>query len=230
LNAFFGVPKAQRDFPEVGFFTPKVDTPAANALRVMLAGGLRALTPELRLDWARLLVSFGVRTPEALREMGPAETEKAFTLVEAAAKGPPKDEATVTKIIKDNIGLLKRNFPLQAAMEISVDPTKLNALDRMMWWTRKWDRDVILAGDRPLLTSPRQTYPCGIPLDNPDCLIVLPVAPNAVFFASANSKTKAKMRRMALSRLANLVNQETIFRATCVYASDGSQAKFISST
>jgi len=236
LNVFFGVSKAQRDFPEVGFFTPKVDTPAADVLRVMLASGLRELTPEQRIDWARLLVSFGVRTPEALREMGPAETEKAFMLVEAAAKGPPEDEATVTKIIRENIGLFRRNFPLRAAMEISTDPTKLHALDRMTWWIRKWNRDVILIGDRPLLTYPRQKYPCGIrqkypcgiPLDSRDCLIILPIAPNAVFFACANPKTQTKMRRMAPSRLANLVNQETIFRATCVYASDGSHAKFIS--
>jgi len=228
LNAFFGVSKAQRDFPEVGFFTPMVDTPAADALRVLLAGGVRTLAPEQRIDWARLLVSFGVRTPETLREMGPAETEKAFTLVEAAAKGPPEDEAKVTKIIKKNINLFRRNFPLQAAMEISTDPTKLHALDRMTWWVRKWDRNVILIGDRPLLTYPRQNYPCGIPLDSRDCLIVLPIAPNAAFFACANPKTQTKMRRMALSRLANLVNQETIFRATCVYASDGSHAKFIS--
>jgi len=116
----------------------------------------------------------------------------------------------------------------QAAMEISIDPTKLHALDRMTWWIRKWNRDVILIGDRPLLTYPRQKYPCGIPLDSRDCLIVLPIAPNAVFFACANPKSQTKMRRMALSRLANLANQETIFRATCIYASDGSHAKFIS--
>jgi hypothetical protein len=227
LNTFFGVSKEQRAFPEVGFFTPIVDTPAADALRVMLASGVRALTPKQRVDWARLLVSFGVRTPETLREMGPAETEKALALVEAAAKGPPEDEANVTKIIKKNLVLFRRNFPLHAAMEISTDPTKLHALDWMTWWIRKWDRDVILIGDRPLLTYPRQKYSCGIPLDSRDCLIILPIAPNAVFFGCANPKTQAKMRRMARSRLANLVNQETIFRATCVYANDGSQAKFI---
>jgi putative ABC transport system substrate-binding protein len=34
--------------------------------------------------------------------------------------------------------------------------------------------DIIVANgraNRPLLTSPRMTYPCGIPLDNPACLI-----------------------------------------------------------
>jgi Protein of unknown function (DUF4238) len=228
LNVFFGAPKAQRDFPEVGFFTPIVDTPAADALRVMLASGLRALTPEQRIDWARLLISFAARTPEALRDMGPKETDKAFALLESAAKGPPEDEATVTKIIKKNMGMFRRNFPLRAAMEITTDPTKHYALDSMKWWIRKWERGAILIGDRPLLTYPRQKYPCGIPLNSPDCLIVLPIAPNAVFFACGNPKTRTKMRQMPLSRLANLVNEETIFRATCVYASDGSLAAFVS--
>jgi hypothetical protein len=70
LNTYFGVHVSQSDFPETGFFTPRVDTPAASALRVMLARGVRALTPKQRMDWARLLVSFAVRTPETLREMG----------------------------------------------------------------------------------------------------------------------------------------------------------------
>lgn len=228
LNTFFGVTSGQRDFPEVGFFTPRVDTPAAIALQSLIGGGVRALSQGQRIDWARLLVSFAVRTPEALREMGPAETEKAFSLVEAAAKGAPEDEARVSEIIKINMNLLKRNMPLSAAMEISTDPAKLNAVSEMAWWVRRWDRDIILIGDRPLLTYPRQRFPCGIPLDSRDCLIVLPITPKAVFFACANGKTKTKMRRMAPSRLANLVNEETIFRATCVYASNGSHAAFIS--
>src|SRR5262245_64840949 len=76
LNTYFGVHASQRDLPETGFFTPVVDTPAAMALRVISKEGHSALTPAQRLDWARLLVSFGVRTPEALRDMGPNETRK----------------------------------------------------------------------------------------------------------------------------------------------------------
>ena len=81
LNNYFGVRASQRDFPETGFFTPRIDTPAATALQVMLKRGIRALTPAQRIDWARLLISFGVRTPETLRDMGPKETKKAFALV-----------------------------------------------------------------------------------------------------------------------------------------------------
>jgi Protein of unknown function (DUF4238) len=227
LNTFFGVSKSQRDFPESGFFTPHVDTPAAVALRVMLSDGVRALTSKQRIDWARLLVSFGVRMPETLRDMGPTETKKAFDLVETTAKGPPEDERKVSALVQQNLKTFQRNFPLQAAIEISLDPAKLAAVNGMQWWSRRWDRDAILIGDRPLLTAPRMRYPCGIPLNDPSCLIFLPIAPDAVFFASAHPKTRAKVRRMAQGKLARIVNEESIWRSTSVYAANRSMASFI---
>jgi Protein of unknown function (DUF4238) len=227
LNTFFGVHASQRDLPETGFFTPHVDTPAATALRVMLARGVRALTPKQRVNWARLLVSFAVRTPEALRVMGPQETKKAFDLVEAIAKSPPEDKRKVTALIHANIQIFKRNFPLNVAMDLSTDPEKLAAVDGMTWWIRRWARPAILIGDRPLLTFPRMRHPCGIPLDNSSCLIALPIRPNAVFFASANRKTKDKARKISPTKIALAVNEETIWRSTCVYASDQSLASFV---
>jgi hypothetical protein len=226
LNVFFGVSKSQRDLPETKFFTPCVDTPAAAALRTILDDGVRALIPTQRIDWARFLVSFGVRTPEALREMGPAETAKAFELVKANAIGTPEQERKVNTLIQNNMQTLQRNFPLQAAVDISSDPEKLEKVAGMQWWVRRWDQKAILIGDRPLLTAPRMEYPCGIPLNVPSCLIVLPIAPGAVFFASANPKTQAKVRKMAHGRLARIVNEESIWRSTCVYFPDGSMAKF----
>jgi hypothetical protein len=227
LNIFFGVHVSQRDFQETGFFTPYIDTPAAAAWRVMLANGVRALTSKQRMDWARLLVSFGVRTPETLRDMGPKETRKAFDLVKATAKGPSDDQQKVTALIDKNMQIFQRNFPLSIAMELSADPRKLAAIDGMLWWIRRWERPVILIGDRPLLTFPRMQYPCGIPLHNPSCVIALPIAPNAVFFASANARTRSSARRKAPGRLAYAVNEESIWRSTCVYAFDKSLASFV---
>jgi hypothetical protein len=228
LNTFFGVPASESDLPETKFFTPVVDTPAAAALQVMLAKGVRALSAKQRMDWARLLVSFAVRTPETLQQMGPQETIKAFDLVKAIAKGPPEEEAKVTALIEANLELFKQNFPRNIAMELSTDPQKLYAVNGMSWWIRRWCRPTILIGDRPVLTFPRMRYPCGIPLDNPRCLIALPIAPNAVFFASADPKTKSKTRMMPLSKIALKVNGETICRSTSVvYARDKSLASFV---
>jgi Protein of unknown function (DUF4238) len=227
LNTYFGVGTSQRDFPETGFFTPRVDTPAATALQVMLEKGVSALTSAQRMDWARLLVSFAVRTPETLREMGPRETKKAFELVKATAKGPPDAEHRVSALIQKNMRTFERNFPLNIAMDLSTDPEKLATVDHMTWWIRRWSRSKILIGDRPLLTFPRLSHPCGIPLNDPSCLIALPIAPTAVFFASANEKTKNRARKMTLSKIAIAVNEETIWRSTCIYASDKSLAPFL---
>jgi hypothetical protein len=229
LNVLFGVSASQRDFPETGFFTPHVDTPAAVALQVMLSKGIDALSPKQRIDWARLLISFGVRTPETLRVMGPQETKKAFDLVEAIAKGPPEDERQVTALIKANMALFERNFPLNVAMDLSTDPEKLEAVNGMAWWIRRWPRSAILIGDRPLLTFPRAPRPCGIPLNDPSCLIVLPLSPQRAFFASADAKTRGKVRKMSVGRIATIVNEETIWRSSCTYARDKSLAKFIMS-
>ena len=227
LNVFFGVPKSQSDLPETHFFTPCVDTPAAAALRTISDRGVRALTQAQRTDWARFLVSFGVRTPEALREMGPAETAKAFELTKTIAKGTPAQNSKVDTIIQNNLQTLQRNFSLQAAIDISSDAEKLMKVANMQWWVRRWDQGAILIGDRPLLTAPRMNYPCGIPLNDLSCLIVLPIAPDAVFFASANPKTQAKVRKMAHGRLARIVNDETIWRSTCVFFPDCLMAKFV---
>jgi hypothetical protein len=227
LNVFFGVQVSQRDFPETGFFTPYVDTPAAAALQMMLETGVRTLTPEQRTKWARLILSFGVRTPETLRVMGPRETKRAFEVAKAMAKGVPEDERRVTALIEQNMRIFQRNFPLNAAINLGTDPQKLATVCGMEWWIRRWPRPAILIGDRPLLTYPRVRYPCGIPLNVPSCLIALPIAPNAVFFASANRRTRGCARKRALGTIAHAVNEETIFRSTCIYAPDKSFASFV---
>jgi hypothetical protein len=152
---------------------------------------------------------------------------KAFKLVEASAKGRLDAERQVTAIIDREMPKFTRNFPLNAAMDICTDPAKLAKLVRMQWWIRRWPRPAILIGNRPLLTYPRAPYPCGIPLDNPSLLVALPIAPNAVFFASAGAKTRDKMRNMARGKIASLVNEETIWRSTIAYAIDNSLASFV---
>src|ERR1700722_303638 len=182
LNAFYGAPRSQRNAPEDQFFTPQIDTPANDALTTMLSGGVQSLSPEQRYSWARFIVSFAVRTPETLRQMGPLETRKGLKKAQDCAGRPPDLEIAISKIIERKMPELERNWPLTIAMELASNPEKIAAVIAMDWWTRQLDRDDILVGDRPLLAMPRMPYPCGIPLNNPGCLVILPVAPNALFF------------------------------------------------
>jgi hypothetical protein len=93
----------------------------------------------------------------------------------------------------------------------------------MEWWLRWFDRNKLLISDRPLLAYPGTRYPCGIPLDNPDCLIALPIAPNIVFFASANRETRTEIRRRAPSKIVHAINTETVMSCVdFVYGCDDS--------
>jgi len=180
----------------------------------MLRDGLSALTPAQRTDWAGLLVSLGVRTPETLRQMGPDEWTKAIALVKNNRAEDADGEVIVDQILDDAHNQLRRNTPLNVAMDLAADPVKRMQLQDMTWWCRKSDRDNVLIGDRPLLSSPRMPYPCGMPLDDPCASIIMPMDSRTMFFASANPKTRSKIRSMSLGRIVNLVNEETIWRAT----------------
>ncbi len=228
LNSFTGLVGPGRDAPEHEFFTPLVDTPAARACTVLLTQGVTGLTLKQREAWARLLISFAVRTPETLLSMGPAEFRKAMEIARVKITGPPDVDARATEFIKREMLSLERNVPIRVAMDLTSEPAKCDAVATMHWWLRRVPCNTILVGDRPLLAYPRVTNPCGIPLDNPDCLIALPVAPDTVFFASRNTGTRAKVRRAAHGRLARIVNEETIWRAAeRVYMLDGSMSDFI---
>jgi hypothetical protein len=118
---------------------------------------------------------------------------------------------------------LERNIPLQIAMEFAVDETKVGPVIGMHWWLRRFDPASVLIGDRPLLSQPSANWPCGIAIDDPNCLIVLPIAPHLVFFGSANVKHRTSIRREGARKLARNINMRTMEAAVdYVYAADGS--------
>ena len=91
--------------------------------------------------------------------------------------------------------VLERTIPINMAIQLAADPTKISAVAAMEWWLRRFEGKSLLFSDRPLLTQPRIAQPCGIALGNLSCLIILPVAPDTVFFATADPKVRAKVRR-----------------------------------
>jgi hypothetical protein len=198
LNALHGVPREWQNAVEDQFFTPCVDTPADAALKSMLSGGVQMMTAAHRVAWARFLVTFGLRTPETLREMGPTEFRRAMEIVRGRVPGSFKAGEMKSE---------ERNIPLFIAMDLGNGSEHRDTVVAMYWWLERFDRRTILIGDRPLLSNVAIPYPCGIPLDDPNCLIVLPVSPDTVFFASP----KPGMRRTVTGAvLAQIVNEETI--------------------
>jgi Protein of unknown function (DUF4238) len=228
LNAFFGAPAAHRHAPERDYFTPQIDTPAAGALKAIVDGGVKTLSPAQRYSWARFLVSLGVRTPETLRVMGPAEWRKGIAQAQARGHEGAPIEAILQKWFEDNKRALERNKPLEIAMDLSSDPTKIAPIKEMQWWARRFRGNSLLLSDRPLLAWPRMPYPCGMPLDDRNCLIVLPISPNIAFLATANAKYRRKINQMPEGRLARSINEQSIWRAAeYVFAADDSSEAFI---
>ena len=72
----------------------------------------------------------------------------------------------------------------------------------------------------PLIVVPR--------LDDPTCVIALPLSPTLVFFATHQLKVAEKITSIPISRLARAVNQETVRLANqFIFSKDQSQANFI---
>src|SRR5476651_744301 len=105
----------------------------------------------------------------------------------------PEVEATVNALIAAEMRALERNVPFAIATELAADPAKLFAIRTMKWWTRKFDTRELLIGDRPLISTPAAKWPCGIAINDPNCIVALAISPSTVFFAAANPKTRTNM-------------------------------------
>lgn len=228
LNRLLGVPKLLQYSPETDHWTPRIDTPAAVALRILLDSGPTALTEDQRMDWARFLIAFAARTPETLRIMGAKAAEKGFSDAKAVAKGPPELEALVDALLDKHKTMIMHNMPLHVATSLTHDPALVLPVSAMHWWVRTWDKNALLIGNRPLMSAPPSAYPCGISLDHPNCLIALPIAPNKLFLAARNPRSKTVAGDISLSRLAHLVNEETIRQSTTIHAADTRLERFVS--
>jgi hypothetical protein len=223
------VSASSEDAPDQDLFALHVDGPAASVLDTMFRHGVLSLTADERSAWAHLIVSLGARTPEAFRLFEAADDRDAKQMT-AAGYGDPSlgAQPVATALLERDRPLAERNVSIKRAMELAADPTRISKVAAMEWWLRRFEGRTILFSDRPLLAQPRIAQPCGVTLHDPSCLIILPVAPDTVFFATADPKVRAKVRKTPKGKLVNAINEEIVWRAArYVYAQDGSLTAFI---
>ena len=77
------------------------------------------------------------------------------------------------------------DWPRRAATEYPWDPSKFNVIASMEWWIERFDGSRLLICDQPWLVHPYRTRYGGFPLDNPDLIVGLPIAPMAFFVAAS---------------------------------------------
>jgi hypothetical protein len=229
LNACHGLPTTSHGGElEPEALVPQIDTPAERALRCMIEWGVADLPADLRTAWARLIATFAIRTPETLGALGAGEFRKVTEMAPGIADLPPRLQAVGAALGARHSSAPERNVPPNPSLELASDRTSTSIVAAMDWWLRRFAGRTILLSDRPLLSQPRVRCPCGIALDDPDCLIMLPVATDTVFFATANPAIQAKIRKTPKGKLARMVNEETVWRAAeSVYAPDNSMAAFV---
>jgi hypothetical protein len=119
----------------------------------MLRQGVSGLTDDQRTAWARLIVSFGARTPETLRLLGTADYRNAKKV--ALEHGPLGTQFTATALLERERPMPEHTMSMETAVELPADPTKIFAVAAMEWWLRRFEGKTLLFSDRPLLTQPR---------------------------------------------------------------------------
>jgi hypothetical protein len=161
---------------------PQIDTPAERALR-MIEWGVADLPADLRAAWARLIATFAIRTPETLGALGAGEFRKVMEIAHGNGDLPPPLDAVAGALNARHSSAPDRNAPPNPALALASDRASTGIVAAMDCGTAV-AQDV--RADRPRRFRNRRVPSPYIALDDPDCLIMLPVAPDTVFFATAN--------------------------------------------
>ena len=212
LYSYEKVPPEQRQAVEKFFFAREVDERAAPILNKVIAGGPRSLSPEERVYWTRFMIAARLRVPEVVNDLKrTAGEELRRSLTEdhedyLDAKGEI-DAPTLLGWVEQTFVGLTDNFGMMILPEIITDPEHTRIISDMHWWTM----DLSTANVR-LLTSDRPLW-VSTGLKKPNCLLVMPLSPTHVFFASRNRDFEAAIRNEGANRVVRRCNESLTSQA-----------------
>jgi hypothetical protein len=184
LYALQGYPPEMRNIIEREFMGPVVDDPAARALEAMLAAPAGGVLPvELRIGWARFIVSLWFRTPAALENV---LAESASALRAALESNPEEyeaaqgenDPATFVEFVETRLPATFTDMGLNILPELIAHEGFVRDVARMNWRIVPFPQPAedLLIGDVPIFRSDG--------LASPRCLIALQVSPRHLFVAA----------------------------------------------
>jgi hypothetical protein len=228
LYSLEGYKPEQRNVIEKNFMAPEVDDPAVAPLRIFLERRpVSELTLPMKQAWTRFLMALHVRSPgrvqqitsqgaEALRAMLSKDPEE----YEAVRK--PDDPPTLVGWVERYAPALIENYGKTLLPGIMTHQATGNEIIRMHWGVlgSSGANPDILTCDRPLFLSH------GI--DDPKCLIALPISPRAIFLASREQGTLDKLIGMESSALIRAANESIVTQADrYVYGAHGRALGFV---
>ncbi len=208
-------------------FLMHVDNLGALVRRKLDEHGLRSLTTDDRVNWARFLMSLRIRQPDIVQMI---RTDAAANLRVNLAAQPEQyeelaqlnDPSTLEEWTEQHFPGLIENIGMSFFHKLVDNPAIGDKLLRMRWWL--WDcasvpHDLLLA-DHPCV------FTHGI--DDPRLVIALPISPKKIFIATQSDETADLLRRQRPKDLVVKLNEYSIGQTrTRVYARDTAPARFI---
>ena len=221
-----GLPDDQKQSMEKDYIAPKVDDPAAKALRVLLGTETSALTGALRGAWTRFMIASLLRRPAAVAEIGETfkSTLRQNLFADSSYESDKQEGDPPTRF-----EWMQKHHPHvidDAAKEMVVRAIESNGVGNiiinMQWSTLDMSasRHELLTGDRPQLRY--------YGLKDPRCTILFPLTPTKLFIATHDRKAEHNInRRNKIEVVISVKDEVARIAERFVYGRTASQLRFV---
>jgi hypothetical protein len=226
LYTMKGPPDDQKQTIEKDYMAPKVDDPAAKALRVLLGTDTSALTEALREAWTRFMIASLFRRPAAVAEIGEAfkstlrqslPADSSYESDKQAGDPPARFEW-----MQQNHPHLIDDFAKVMVVRAIENDGIGNIIINMQWSTLDMSasQHELLTGDMPHLRY--------YGLKDPRCTILFPLMPTTLFIATHDRKAEHNINRRNKTEVVKAVNDGLARIAErFVYGRTASQLQFV---
>lgn len=226
LYTHTGVAPERAAYLETLFFKP-VDDQAAIAHRLLIADGVRALSPDQRVHWARFMMSMRMRSPFSLGELSrlAVQSLRGNTDLqddEYDALRTDGDPATMYAWLEAKHPEVIENLHKTWLPELIDNPDLGTYLINMDWSVVDITtaKRRLLTGDRPL------THTHG--WKHPETTVLFPLSPTKLFAATNGRSQTARLHKRTPAFLARNANEQlTRCAVDFVIGQDASMLEFV---
>ena len=208
-------------------FLKVIDNNAALIRNKLENNGLKSLTLNEKMDWVWFLMSLRLRQPNIVTKL---KHESSVHLRATLNKQPEEYEelapielhSTLEEWVENRHPGLIENFGLSFFYKLVVNQEVGNKILGMRWWL--WDfseapYDLLLSDNPCIFTS-------GI--DNPSCVVALPIHPRKAFMATQSATLEEIMRQQRSRDLVKRLNESSLMQSNDrVYSTNDTPRRFI---
>lgn len=226
LYTLQGLPPDQQAFLETNFFSP-VDSAAAVAHQLLLAGKLNSLTNQQRVDWARFMMSMQLRSPFSLGEL--QRLADHVMRSKLSVDDPEFTVAMKSGTSQTMYEWTQQNHPLVIAeahkrfLPGLIDHESLGQyLINMFWGTLDVSSasHSLLTSDRPLISTHGWK--------DPKAVLIFPLSPSALWVATNSPERMNNVANTSRIRHVKMVNEAIVHNAVdFVFGATASHLDFV---